>query len=128
MRYVNAGHLRPLHLRGGRLIHELDGGRRMPFGLDDVTGTLGETFLQPHDRLLLYTDGITEARSSDGTVFGTARLVELTERLAGAGLPTPETLRRLCHTVIDHQGGPPVDDATLLLLDWSSAAAHRNVP
>jgi sigma-B regulation protein RsbU (phosphoserine phosphatase) len=43
-------------------------------------------------------------------------------------LPPPETLRRLAYTVIEHQGGTPSDDATLLLLEWSAEAAARTQP
>ena len=34
LRYVNAGHPPPLLLRGGRVVKELAGGRRVPFGLE----------------------------------------------------------------------------------------------
>jgi serine phosphatase RsbU (regulator of sigma subunit) len=84
--------------------------------------------LQPGDRLLMHTDGITEAQAANGELFGTERLVALTERHAADRLPAAETLRRLSHAVLEHQAGPPNDDATLLLLDWSAEAARRNVP
>ena len=127
-RYLNAGHPAPLLLRGGRSISEITGGGRMPLGLDDPATKLGERTLQPGDRVLLYTDGITEARDARGQEFGLHRLVELTEHHAAAGLPAPETLRRLSHAVLEHQHGPPNDDATLLLVEWSPAAARRTVP
>jgi hypothetical protein len=128
LRYLNAGHPAPLLLRGGKSIGQISGGGRMPLGLADVTVELGERALQPGDRLLLYTDGITEARDSHGEEFGLHRLAELSEHHAAAGLPAPETLRRLSHAVIEHQQGPPRDDATLLLVEWSPAAAQRTVP
>jgi hypothetical protein len=128
LRYLNAGHPAPLLLRDGRLVRSLDGGRRLPLGLDDPSTDVGQERLQPGDRLLLYTDGITEARAADGEQFGTARLVELAEHHLADQQATPETLRRLCHAVIEHQHGLPADDASLLLLDWSSTSAKRNVP
>jgi phosphoserine phosphatase RsbU/P len=128
LRYLNAGHPAPLLLRDGRLVRSLDGGRRLPLGLDDPSTDVGQERLQPGDRLLLYTDGITEARAADGEQFGTVRLVELAEHYLADQQATPETLRRLCHAVIEHQHGPPRDDASLLLLDWSSTSAKRNVP
>ena len=75
--------------------------------------------LEPGDRLLLYTDGITEARDSQGRQFGTQRLVEFAERSSESGLPPPETVRRLSHAVLDHQDGKLQDDATLVLVDWT---------
>jgi sigma-B regulation protein RsbU (phosphoserine phosphatase) len=128
LRSLNAGHPAPLLLRPGQAVEQITGGARMPLGLDDHDVTLGEHPLEPGDRLLLYTDGVTEARDAEGEQFGVDRLVELAERHEAAGLPVPETVRRLSHAVVDHQQGPPSDDATLLLVEWSPAAAHRTVP
>ncbi|HYN92229.1 MAG TPA: PP2C family protein-serine/threonine phosphatase [Pilimelia sp.] len=128
LRYVNAGHPEPVLLRSGRVVDQLAGGRRLPFGLRDATPHIGATVLQPMDRLLFHTDGVVEARGADGRPFGVDRLVHLTEEHAAAALPAPETLRRLAHSVLAHQQGPPIDDATLLLLDWSSSAAERTQP
>jgi sigma-B regulation protein RsbU (phosphoserine phosphatase) len=128
MRYINAGHPEPLLMRRGKAIRALDGGRRLPMGLDDSAITVAEEMLEPGDRLLLYTDGVVEARSRDGQPFGLERLVDLAERSAVAQLPAPETLRRLSHKVLAHQDGPPRDDATILLMEWSRAAAERTYP
>ncbi|MEV0563259.1 PP2C family protein-serine/threonine phosphatase [Dactylosporangium sp. NPDC050588] len=127
LRYINAGHPRPLLLRTGRVVHDLAAGRRMPLGVhDDVE--VAEEDLEGGDRLLLYTDGVTEARDAAGEEFGVRRLIDLTERHASAGLPAPETLRRLAHAVAEHQGGAPADDATLVLAEWSPVAALRSAP
>jgi hypothetical protein len=128
LRYLNAGHGPPLLLRAGRMVRELPDGRRLPLGLGDETVKVGEEPLEPRDRLLLYTDGVTEARAPDGARFGVPRLVDMAERHATAGLPAPEALRRLAHAVGAHQEGPPVDDATLLLAEWSPSAGRRIVP
>jgi phosphoserine phosphatase RsbU/P len=128
LRYINAGHPPPLVLRGGRVARELSGGRRMPLGLDDPELEIGEELLEREDRLLFYTDGVTEARTDGGDRFGVTRLADLAEQHAAAGLPAPETLRRLSHAVLEHQGGPPSDDATLMLVEWSAAAALNTVP
>ncbi|HET8659632.1 MAG TPA: PP2C family protein-serine/threonine phosphatase [Micromonosporaceae bacterium] len=134
LRYVNAGHPLPLVLRGGKAVLTLGGGHRLPLGLGHETartggaGELGEAVLEPGDRLLLHTDGVTDARRADGERSGLAHLVDLAERYSTAGLPTAETLRRLSHAVLDQQGGRLRDDATLLLVEWSRLAAQRSVP
>ncbi|MEV4640007.1 PP2C family protein-serine/threonine phosphatase [Actinoplanes sp. NPDC049548] len=128
LRYLNAGHPPPLVLRAGKVVETLTAGRRTPLGIEDPRSTYGETRLTPGDRLLLYTDGVTEARNTAGEQFGVQRLADSVEHHANDGLPLPETLRRLSHTVLEHQAGPPADDLTLLLVEWSAAAAKRTVP
>jgi serine phosphatase RsbU (regulator of sigma subunit) len=124
LRYVNAGHPAPLLLRQGRVVKQLDGGRRMPFGLGSAGLTVAEEILEPGDWLALYTDGITEARDSLGNWFGEKRLMEYLTRAIAGGQPPPETVRRLTHAVLDHQGGLLQDDATVLLARWS----HTGIP
>ncbi|WP_306210466.1 PP2C family protein-serine/threonine phosphatase [Actinoplanes sp. RD1] len=136
LRYLNAGHPRPLVLRDGRSVRELTGGVRLPLGIAEAaipaapsaSLEVAEELLQPGDRLLLHTDGVTEARTAGGDRFGVARLVDLVERHADAGLPAPETVRRLAHAIAGHQGSALADDATLMLVQWSEAAAARTVP
>ena len=128
LRYLNAGHPWPILLRGGKSLRELPGGRRMPLGLNDARPGIGEETLEPGDQLLFYTDGVTESRDPAGDMFGVSRLIEQLEQHAAAGLPAPETVRRLAHAVATHHDGPYVDDATLLLAQWSPAAAERTIP
>jgi hypothetical protein len=119
LRYVNAGHPRPLLLRNGRVVKELTGGRRFPFGLETEGLTVGEEILQPGDWLALYSDGVTEARDASGAWFGEDRLVEFLTHEIAAGQPPPETVRRLTQAVLAHQDGVLQDDASILLACWS---------
>jgi hypothetical protein len=128
VRYLNAGHPPPVLLRGGKVVAALDGGRRMPLGLDDPAIEIAEAALEPGDQLLFYTDGFTEARDEHGEQFGLARLVDFAERHAAAGLPPAETVRRLSHHLIQHQNGNLTDDATLVLVSWSAVASRREMP
>jgi serine phosphatase RsbU (regulator of sigma subunit) len=74
--------------------------------------------LEPGDSVLLYTDGVVEARTAEGSELGLERLVDLLEREAAAETPPEETLRRLIRSTLDHRGGTLRDDATLVLLRW----------
>ncbi|MFF5234953.1 PP2C family protein-serine/threonine phosphatase [Dactylosporangium sp. NPDC000521] len=131
LRYVNAGHPPPLLIRKGKVLRSLGGGKRLPLGLGEATieglVEVAEELLEPGDRLLLYTDGATEAFGRDGRLFGVEGLVDLVERDTD-DLAAPETLRRLCHTALTHYEGTPTDDVTLLLVEWAEDAARRMLP
>jgi anti-anti-sigma factor len=118
LQYLNAGHPPAVLMRDGKVVVTLDTVGRTPLGLPDLARVAHES-LEPGDRLLFYTDGITEARDPDGEFFGLTRLLDLAERHAAAGLSAPETLRRLSHAVLDHQRGQLDDDATLMIVEWS---------
>lgn len=131
VRYINAGHPPPLVLRGEKVVATFDAGRRLPLGLggsDAAPAAAGEVALEPGDRLLAYSDGVVEALDRDGAPFGVDRLIELAARHAADGLPAPETLRRMNHDVLSRYDGPPADDATLLLVEWSGEAVRRLAP
>lgn len=122
-----AGHPAPMLLRKGRVVKTLEGGRGLPFGLDGIPD-VAEEWLEPGDRLLLFTDGVTEARSSDGEFFGLERLADLVGREDAAGHPAPETMRRLMHAILAHQAGKLRDDATTMLVEWQGRGAQRITP
>lgn len=130
LRWVNAGHLAPLLLRGGRLVGtlEVDPATPLGLGLSTAPPVLGRVQLQPGDRVLLYTDGVVEARTPDGDFFGVERLVDLLVREASSGHHVPESLRRLGQAVLAHQSGPLIDDATTVLLEWRGESQRALVP
>jgi serine phosphatase RsbU (regulator of sigma subunit) len=103
------------------VVKKLAAGRRPLLGLELRHGvTLGEEHLEPGDTVVLFTDGITEARDPSGEVFGTPRLVDVLERDESRGLPLPEVADRLVRAVLAHQADVLQDDATLLLVQWTS--------
>jgi hypothetical protein len=128
--WINAGHPEPLLLREGHLVKTLETSAGLPFGLslEPATYRVGTEHLQPGDRVIFYTDGITEARSPAGQLFGTRRLVDLLVRTHAAALPAPETLRRVVHALLAHQQNQLSDDATLLLVEWRGAGQHQLLP
>ncbi|WP_271221131.1 PP2C family protein-serine/threonine phosphatase [Streptosporangium carneum] len=124
--WVNRGHHPPVVIRGGRWTSSLACPPAHPMGLAlGLPVRLCREQLQPGDRVLLYTDGITEARSAQGREFGLNRFVDFIIRHTADGLPVPETLRRLIHSVLDYHGGRLQDDATVLLTEWHGAAHYR---
>ena len=88
---------------------------QIPLGvLRDYEYSNNEVTLEPGDLLVLYTDGITEARDRHDRMFGSDRLREL----IAIG---PESPRALCDSIVAavaaHQGGPiGGDDQTLIVL------------
>ncbi|TWP48537.1 serine/threonine-protein phosphatase [Lentzea tibetensis] len=131
LHYFVAGHPPALLLRGGRMVKALSGTIHPPLGLGHLAKSkpqLGREQLQADDRILFHSDGVTEARDPRGEQFGVDRLVDLTELHEAAGLSPPETLRRVARAVLDHQRGQLQDDATLLLVEWSRAAARNVLP
>jgi serine phosphatase RsbU (regulator of sigma subunit) len=123
--WTNAGHPVPLLLRHRRVVGPLPCEPSPPFGLAGVVPTVQVEALEPGDTVLLYTDGVTDARTSGGGELGLERLVDLLEREAAAETPPEETLRRLIRSTLEFQGGELRDDATLVLVQWSGAVAPR---
>jgi serine phosphatase RsbU (regulator of sigma subunit) len=117
--WVNHGHHPPVIIRGHRWSSTVHCPPAYPLGVDLGPGaTVCREQLQPGDRLVLYTDGITEARSPGGQEFGLDRFLDFLIRQHADGLPVPETLRRLRHRILDYHGGTLGDDATVLILEW----------
>jgi hypothetical protein len=120
LRYISAGHPYPLILRRGHVVKELRRGRRTLFGLEASHIEIGQEQLEPGDVLVLYTDGITEARDAAGVPFGVTGLTQFIEREFAVQTPLPEVVRRLCKLTLDRQGGFLEDDTTILMAHWTT--------
>src|SRR5207245_458859 len=79
-----------LLLRGGRLVKHLHTEPGYPFGIglapQPGAYQVATERLQPGDHVLLYTDGVIEARSPQGEFFGVDRLIDLIARHEAAAL------------------------------------------
>ena len=123
LRWISAGHPPPLLLREGRLVKTLEVAAARPMGLKLPTAVPveGREDLEPGDMVLLYTDGLVEARRPGGELFTVERLVSFIEREAANGQAAPETLRRLREAIIERGEGALHDDATAVLVEWRGA-------
>ena len=125
LQWINAGHPEPLIVRGSVLVRPPRCPPTRPLGLQASKPASCETRLEPGDRLVLYTDGITEARSPEGEFFGEQRLADFISSAAAAGHPAPETVRRLMRHVLSHQADQLQDDASIVVLEWLTGTEQR---
>ena len=118
LQWLNAGHPLPLLVRRAKVVDTLACRPVPPLGLGLGQAEIASTALEPADRVLFYTDGVTEGRNLAGEPFGEARLADMLVRETLAGQPVAETMRRLAHAILAHQGRTPRDDATMVFLEW----------
>lgn len=114
--YVNAGH------PGGRL-KRAAGGKRPSLPLTgpmispafpDTEWSSDVVRLEPGDEVLVYTDGLSEARGGDGEMFGPERLLRVFDASTRHG---SAVIDELFAAVREHEGGrPPEDDQTVVTL------------
>jgi len=114
LRYVSAGHNPPFVVRrDGSHLRLREGG--VVLGVfANQTFKSDVTQLQSGDRLVLYTDGVTEACNSDNEEFGEERLLRVLEE--NAAQPAVELQKKILQSVAEFSRGAWQDDATLLVI------------
>ncbi len=132
LRWALAGHPAPLHVRRASTLPPVDAKPAGPLGLSDLIDRwhdfdVVETNFEPGDALLLYTDGVVDARDPEGQAYGDARLRDLLERESSSGREPTEVLRRVIQSVVTHHGERLRDDASTIYLRWDSAAPVRRL-
>lgn len=114
LKYTNAGHNPPLLVRSNGEFTRLGDGGCVLGAFVDTRYTQGEVELRSGDRLLMFTDGVTEATNETGEQFGEERLVELLRTL-GALNPT-ELQESILNEVRKFCGDKFSDDAALMIV------------
>jgi serine phosphatase RsbU (regulator of sigma subunit) len=118
MSWVTSGHVVPLLVRGGKVRQLSDAPILSPMGLnllEDVAGA--EMTLRKGDRVLLYSDGVIEARAPNGEYLELDRLIELI-KAADHDEGIDQLVHGLIEEVINHSQGPLRDDATILGFEY----------
>jgi PAS domain S-box-containing protein len=111
LRYASAGHPEVLLLRGSGTLERLRA-PSVPLGIfDGGEWTPAQVELEYDDRLLLYTDGLIEARQ-DGDLYGDERLEGALRRQAE--VPVEQLPTRVLDEVLAFSGGELKDDVALL--------------
>ena len=123
LRYANCGHLPPLLLCGGggvkdqasrtEKVQRLDATSMVVGLFSDWQCEVAEVRLAPGDTLVLYTDGITEARNADGEEFGESRLIDTL--CSYCHLSVGPLLQAVVGAVQQFSAGEQQDDITMVI-------------
>jgi phosphoserine phosphatase RsbU/P len=122
LRYANGGHNPPYLRRADGTVESLRGKGGLVLGaMPGVLFPEHTVQLRAGDRLVLYTDGVTEAFNGADEPYGEERLVEV---IQGHGAGTaPSLIERICHSVTAFAAGAPQsDDITLIVLSCEDTA------
>lgn len=112
--YVRAGHIPPYHRNADGALARLDRLSGPPLGLDESAGYKPDTVsLSAGDRLLVVTDGFTEANDPAGALYGDQRVTDFVASLQPS---EPEPLQRLLVDVRQFEAGRPASDDTAAIL------------
>jgi len=114
LQYVNAGHNPPVVLHRDGSHYRLTEGGGVFGAFPNQTFAMGTTRLEPGDRMVLFTDGVTEASDAEDQEFGEERLVRLLEENCVS--TAKEIQAKILQAAGDFCRGAWHDDATLLIL------------
>ncbi len=118
--YTNAGHDQPVHIGPNGIKGRLPLTGTPVGAMPGVKYRVGTIQMEPGDMLFTYSDGVTEARASDGSLFGEKRMLDLLARSFQNGTTTPSAIIEcISADVAGHVlDAEPSDDITMLALTW----------
>jgi sigma-B regulation protein RsbU (phosphoserine phosphatase) len=117
LQFTNAGHNAPVLTRQDGTQVRLEEGGLIVGAFEDNAYAQGQIEMRPGDRLVMFTDGITEAVNAEDEEFGEKRLVEAA--LRGRQLCAEALQHSLFDIVTEFCGGEFEDDATVLVMTVS---------
>jgi len=117
LRYAAAGHPAMMMLRNGTVMEVAENGLLLAAS-SAATYTDKTLALEPGDRLLLYTDGLIEARNAHGELFGEEALMALLRETAGL---TPDEAADRMIASVEQWARSQDDDLTVLVCDFLGA-------
>jgi phosphoserine phosphatase RsbU/P len=112
--YANAGHYPPVVVRGDGTVERLDEGGTVLGVFEDAAYAQGRIAIGGGDRVICYTDGVTEARNGEDEEYGDLRLVAAAVEHRACSAPALHA--RLIDDVSRFAGGRFTDDSTLIVL------------
>ena len=120
LRYANGGHNPPYVRRASGAVESLNGAGGLVLGaMPGATYPTHTMQLLRGDRLVLYTDGVTEAFNPAAELYGAQRLADEVH-VHGSGTPAA-LVERICQSVTNFAGtAPQSDDITLTVLTWGA--------
>jgi sigma-B regulation protein RsbU (phosphoserine phosphatase) len=120
--FGNAGHNPPILVRRSGAVERLQPGGTVLGVFEDSAYSQSRATFAEGDRLVLFTDGITEALNGDGEEFGDERLVDAVVRERHHDADS--MLAELFKAVVTFTGGTFQDDATLIVVAREGTGAR----
>jgi len=121
IRFVDAGHGHWLILRADGSVRAVSHIGSIPLGIDASAEYTPETvLLHPGERLVLYSDGITDQRNEHGEEFGTVRLLQSVRHSNPAC-----AAEAILMAAQNHAGASLADDASVAVIERSEIPSPR---
>jgi serine phosphatase RsbU (regulator of sigma subunit)/anti-sigma regulatory factor (Ser/Thr protein kinase) len=129
MRYVNAGHNSPIHMRGKKA-EPLKGKRGLVLGaMSGMHYREENIYINPGELVLLYTDGVTESANVNDELFGEDRMLETLRESMAQSQNVEQTIEALVKRIDGFaSGAPQADDITAVAFSWKLPVQGISIP